>query len=106
MTRHTCFWNRCGWRSDRLKLEDEGCLHEAVSACALESSRGVRAWDGPGLGPTAEAWWDPAHCPVGRSDFFECEPGTSSGLRNLLDWNNIFNSLLSMTPPPELKIVP
>src|SRR5712692_5120255 len=38
--------------------------------------------------------------------FFNANQGPAPGLATLWVWNNIFNSLLSVTPPPELKIVP
>src|SRR2546425_5136339 len=38
--------------------------------------------------------------------FFNAHQGPAPGLFTLWVWNNIFNSLLTVTPPPALKIVP
>src|SRR6266581_5737014 len=38
--------------------------------------------------------------------FFNANQGPAPGLATFWVWNNIFNSLLTVTPPPELKIVP
>src|SRR6267142_4756683 len=38
--------------------------------------------------------------------FFNANQGPAPGYPTLWTWNNIFNSLLTLTPPPELKIVP
>src|SRR5499426_867227 len=43
---------------------------------------------------------------VGDMTFFNANQGPAPGLPTLWVWNNIFNSLLSVTPPPEFKIVP
>ena len=37
--------------------------------------------------------------------FFDANQGPAPGYPTLWTWNNIFNSLLTLTPPPELKIV-
>ena len=42
-------------------------------------------WSGLGWAQQPQAWWHTAHCPVGRSDFLERQPGSSARLRNLLD---------------------
>src|SRR5467141_1426396 len=42
----------------------------------------------------------------GDMTFFNANQGPAPGLATLWVWNNIFNSLLTVTPPPELKIVP
>jgi len=38
--------------------------------------------------------------------FFNANQGPAPGYPTFWTWNNIFNSLLTLTPPPELKIVP
>jgi len=42
----------------------------------------------------------------GDMTFFNANQGPAPGYFTLWVWNNIFNSLLTMTPPPELKVVP
>lgn len=42
----------------------------------------------------------------GDLTFMNAHQGPAPGYTTLWVWNNIFNSLLSMTPPPELKVVP
>src|SRR5215831_12849736 len=42
----------------------------------------------------------------GDMTFFNANQGPAPGYPTLWTWNNIFNSLLTPTPPPELKIVP
>jgi peptide/nickel transport system substrate-binding protein len=42
----------------------------------------------------------------GDMTFFNVNQGPAPGYNTLWVWNNIFNGLLTMTPPPELKIVP
>src|SRR5712691_4577231 len=42
----------------------------------------------------------------GDLTFLNANQGPAPGYETFWIWNNIFNSLLSMTPPPELKIVP
>src|SRR5215217_3450112 len=43
---------------------------------------------------------------TGDLTFFNAHQGPAPGYITYWVWNNIFNSLLSITPPPELKIVP
>src|SRR5437588_4381890 len=43
---------------------------------------------------------------AGDMTFFNANQGPAPGLSTLWVENNIFNSLLAVTPPPELKIVP
>jgi peptide/nickel transport system substrate-binding protein len=43
---------------------------------------------------------------AGDLTFFDANQGPAPGYFTLWVWNNIFNSLLSVTPPPELKVVP
>src|SRR5947209_7432001 len=43
---------------------------------------------------------------TGDLTFFNANQGPAPGYITYWVWNNIFNSLLSLTPPPELKIVP
>jgi peptide/nickel transport system substrate-binding protein len=43
---------------------------------------------------------------AGDLTFFNANQGPAPGYYTLWTWNNIFNSLLTLTPPPELKIVP
>src|SRR5436190_19506298 len=43
---------------------------------------------------------------AGDMTFFNANQGPAPGLFTLWVENNIFNSLLAVTPPPELKIVP
>jgi ABC-type transport system substrate-binding protein len=43
---------------------------------------------------------------AGDMTFFNANQGPAPGLFTFWVWNNIFNSLLTVTPPPELKIVP
>src|SRR5436190_15265227 len=43
---------------------------------------------------------------TGDMTFFNANQGPAPGLATLWVWNNIFNSLLTVTPPPEFKIVP
>src|SRR5713226_9767713 len=43
---------------------------------------------------------------AGDMTFFNANQGPAPGLFTLWVWNNIFNSLLTVTPPPEFKIVP
>ena len=42
----------------------------------------------------------------GDLTFFNANQGPAPGYQTFWVWNNIFNSLLTMTPPPELKVVP
>ena len=42
----------------------------------------------------------------GDLTFFNANQGPAPGYETFWVWNNIFNSLLTMTPPPELKVVP
>jgi ABC-type transport system substrate-binding protein len=42
----------------------------------------------------------------GDLTFFNANQGPAPGYFTFWVWNNIFNSLLSMTPPPEWKVVP
>jgi glutathione transport system substrate-binding protein len=42
----------------------------------------------------------------GDLTFFNANQGPAPGYFTFWVWNNIFNSLLTMTPPPELKVVP
>src|SRR5499433_477052 len=42
---------------------------------------------------------------AGDMTFFNANQGPAPGLATLWVWNNIFNSLLTVTPPPEFKIV-
>ena len=42
----------------------------------------------------------------GDLTFFNAHQGPAPGYETFWVWNNIFNSLLTMTPPPELKVVP
>lgn len=42
----------------------------------------------------------------GDMTFFNANQGPAPGYNTFWVWNNLFNSLLSITPPPELKIVP
>jgi ABC-type transport system substrate-binding protein len=42
----------------------------------------------------------------GDMTFFNANQGPAPGYFTFWVWNNIFNSLLTMTPPPELKVVP
>ena len=42
----------------------------------------------------------------GDLTFFNANQGPAPGYETFWVWNNIFNSLLTMTPPPELKMVP
>ena len=43
---------------------------------------------------------------AGDLTFFNANQGPAPGYFTLWVWNNIFNSLLTLTPPPELKVVP
>src|SRR5215475_7155531 len=43
---------------------------------------------------------------AGDLTFFNANQGPAPGYFTFWVWNNIFNSLLTVTPPPELKIVP
>ncbi len=43
---------------------------------------------------------------AGDLTFFNANQGPAPGYFTFWVWNNIFNSLLTLTPPPELKIVP
>jgi ABC-type transport system substrate-binding protein len=43
---------------------------------------------------------------AGDLTFFNANQGPAPGYFTFWVWNNIFNSLLSVTPPPELKIIP
>jgi len=42
----------------------------------------------------------------GDMTFFNAHQGPAPGYETFWVWNNIFQSLLTLTPPPELKIVP
>src|SRR5262245_11987992 len=42
----------------------------------------------------------------GDMTFFNANQGPAPGYFTFWVWNNIFNSLLTMTPPPEWKVVP
>jgi hypothetical protein len=41
---------------------------------------------------------------TGDLTFFNANQGPAPGYITYWVWNNIFNSLLSLTPPPELKV--
>jgi ABC-type transport system substrate-binding protein len=43
---------------------------------------------------------------AGDLTFFNVNQGPAAGYFTMWVWHNIFNSLLTVTPPPELKIVP
>lgn len=43
---------------------------------------------------------------AGDLTFFHANQGAAPGYETFWMWNNIFNSLLRMTPPPELKVIP
>ena len=43
---------------------------------------------------------------AGDLTFFNANQGLAPGYFTFWVWNNIFDSLLTVTPPPELKIVP
>jgi ABC-type transport system substrate-binding protein len=43
---------------------------------------------------------------AGDLTFFNANQGPAPGYFTFWVWNNIFNALLTLTPPPELKIVP
>jgi ABC-type transport system substrate-binding protein len=43
---------------------------------------------------------------AGDLTFFNANQGPAPGYFTFWVWNNIFNSLLTITPPPELKVVP
>src|SRR5690606_35458763 len=43
---------------------------------------------------------------AGDLTFFNAHQGPAPGYFTFWVWNNIFNSLLTLTPPPELKIIP
>ena len=42
----------------------------------------------------------------GDMTFFNANQGPAPGYFTFWVWNNIFNSLLTMTPPPEWKVAP
>lgn len=42
----------------------------------------------------------------GDLTFFHANQGPAPGYETFWMWNSLFNSLLSLTPPPELKVVP
>src|SRR5262249_48034004 len=42
----------------------------------------------------------------GDMTFFNANQGPAPGYFTFWVWNNLFNSLLTMTPPPEWKVVP
>ena len=42
----------------------------------------------------------------GDMTFFNANQGPAPGYETFWVWNNLFQSLLTMTPPPELKIIP
>src|SRR5262249_54933443 len=106
MTRHTCFWNRCGWRSDRLQLYTKEIymklcrlgFFSLVVVCMLGTGLGWAQQPRPGGTLRLSL--------AGDLTFFNANQGPAPGYFTLWVWNNIFNSLLRLTPPPELKIVP
>jgi ABC-type transport system substrate-binding protein len=56
--------------------------------------------------PAAQAGGTLRLAKPGDMTFFNANQGPAPGYFTFWVWNNIFNSLLTMTPPPEWKVVP
>ena len=66
----------------------------------------VLLWTGPGWAQQPKPSGTLRIALAGDMTFFNANQGPAPGLFTLWVENNIFNSLLAVTPPPELKIVP
>ncbi len=63
-------------------------------------------WAGPGWAQQPKPGGTLRLALAGDLTFFNANQGPAAGYFTFWVWNNIFNSLLTVTPPPELKIVP
>jgi peptide/nickel transport system substrate-binding protein len=63
-------------------------------------------WAGPGWTQQPKPGGTMRLALAGDLTFFNANQGPAPGYFTFWVWNNIFNSLLTLTPPPELKIVP
>ena len=63
-------------------------------------------WAGPGWAQQPKPGGTLRIALSGDPTFFNANQGPAPGYITFWVWNNIFNSLLTLTPPPELKIVP
>ena len=63
-------------------------------------------WSGPGRAQQPKPGGTLRLALAGDLTFFNANQGPAPGYFTFWVWNNIFNSLLTLTPPPELKIVP
>ena len=63
-------------------------------------------WAGPGWAQQPKPGGTLRVALAGDLTFFNANQGPAPGYFTFWVWNNIFNSLLTLTPPPELKIVP
>src|SRR5499427_1378546 len=63
-------------------------------------------WTGPGWAQQPKPGGTLRLALAGDLTFFNANQGPAPGYFTFWVWNNIFNSLLTLTPPPELKIMP
>src|SRR5256714_1277697 len=66
----------------------------------------VLLWAGPGWAQQPKPGGMLRLAMPGDLTFFNVNQGPAPGYFTMWVWHNIFNSLLTLTPPPELKIVP
>jgi peptide/nickel transport system substrate-binding protein len=63
-------------------------------------------WSAPGWSQQPKPGGTMRIAMPGDMTFFNANQGPAPGYFTFWVWNNIFNSLLTMTPPPEWKVVP
>ncbi len=66
----------------------------------------VVCWSAPGWAQQPKPGGTMRIAMPGDMTFFNANQGPAPGYFTFWTWNNIFNSLLTMTPPPEWKVVP
>ena len=88
------------------RQQREGGWCEEMLAGAVESCRHADVWGRQIWAQQAKPGGTLRVALPGDLTFFNANQGPAPGYFTFWVWNNIFNSLLSLTPPPELKIVP
>ena len=105
--RRICSWSKCGWSSDETcssrtkEVYMKLCrlmLLSLLAVCMLGTGSGWAQQPKPGGTLRIALPGDPA--------FYNAHQGPAMGAQAFWTSNNIYNSLLTTTPPPELKIVP
>src|SRR5215831_17951598 len=82
-----------------------GPYEDALGGMAQLTRNGY-AMDGPGLGQQPRYGGTLRLALEGDPAFYDANQGPAPGGPAFWTGNNIWNSLLTITPPPELKIVP